>query len=86
MIGQQIALKHLVPLALDVLETNPLVEGDYYPGDLMSNVLTVDPAYWEEHQADWLRMHSIVDDLLAAVEELARPIEKFKGLTQGLSR
>ena len=82
MIGQQIALKHLVPLALDLLERNPRVEGDYYPGDLMSTVLSVDPAYWQENQAEWLRMHGVVDDLLSAIDELTQPIEKFKALTQ----
>lgn len=82
MIGQQIALEHLVPRALDVLEANPLAEGDFYAGDLMSAVLTVSSTYWEAHQDEWLRMHDIVDELLSAVDQLAGPIEQFRGLTQ----
>jgi hypothetical protein len=47
MIGQQVALNRLVSLALKRLQANPLVEGDYYPGDLLASVLRVDGAYWE---------------------------------------
>jgi len=47
MIGQQIALNRLVPLALERLRRDPLVAGDYYPGDLLANVLRVDAAVWE---------------------------------------
>jgi hypothetical protein len=47
MIGQQIALKHLVPLALERLQADPLVGGDCYPGDLLASVLRADAAVWE---------------------------------------
>jgi hypothetical protein len=82
MIDQVVALGHLVPRALEVLEENPLVDGDRYRGDLIRSVLAVDPAYWEEHQDDWLAMHVIIDGILEAVGELGEPIERFRGLTQ----
>lgn len=47
MIGQQVGLPHLVPLALGLLRSDPLVAGDYYPGDLLASVLRVDAAFWE---------------------------------------
>jgi CDI immunity proteins len=49
MIGQSIGLPYLVPLALEHLRENSLVEGDFYPGDLLKNMLTADPAFWREH-------------------------------------
>jgi len=49
MIGQNIGLKYLVPLAVDRLEAEPLVEGDYYPGDLLKSVLSVEAAFWKTH-------------------------------------
>jgi hypothetical protein len=49
MIGQGIGLPYLVPLALEHLRKDPLAEGDFYPGDLLKNVLTADPAFWREH-------------------------------------
>ena len=35
-IGQQIGLLWLVPLALSVVEREPMAEGDCYPGDLLA--------------------------------------------------
>ena len=48
-IGQNIGLEYLVPLAIEKLRENPLVEGNCYPGDLLSNVLGADAAFWRAH-------------------------------------
>lgn len=42
MIGQAIGLAYLVPLALEELRENILVEGNLYPGDLLVNIIKVD--------------------------------------------
>jgi hypothetical protein len=42
MIWHNIGLFHPLPLALAVLEADPLAEGDLYAGDLLSAVLRVD--------------------------------------------
>jgi hypothetical protein len=47
MIGQQLALNRLVPLALDRLRPDSLVEDDDYPAELLASVLRVNPAFWE---------------------------------------
>lgn len=49
LIGQQISLDILIPMAIDKLTENILAEGDYYEGDLLKNVLTVEPAFWVAH-------------------------------------
>lgn len=49
MIGQNIGLEHLVPLALERLDDNPFAEGDCYPCDLLTNVLKAEPAFWQAH-------------------------------------
>ncbi|MES1180970.1 MAG: contact-dependent growth inhibition system immunity protein [Verrucomicrobiota bacterium] len=46
MIGQNFNLNYLMPLAIEKLEQNPLVEGDYYAGDLLVNVLRADSKFW----------------------------------------
>ncbi len=46
MIGQNISLPYLMPLALDVLRDNPFAEGDFYPGDLLQVVLRADSKFW----------------------------------------
>jgi contact-dependent growth inhibition (CDI) system CdiI-like immunity protein len=39
MLGQGVGLPHLMPRAVGVLEREPLAEGDFYPGDLLSSVI-----------------------------------------------
>lgn len=46
MIGQNFGLVYLVPLALEKLSENILAEGDYYPGDLLKSVASVDEDFW----------------------------------------
>jgi len=61
LIGQQVGVAVLVPLALEVLERDPLAEGDYYPGDLLSAVLRGVPAeYWAGHPAERERLAGVV--------------------------
>ena len=48
MVGQNIGLKHLVPLALDVLGENPKAEGDFYEGDLLKALLSVEHSFWKK--------------------------------------
>lgn len=47
MIEHQVALHHLVGIALTRLHADPLLKGEHYPGDLLASVLRVDPAFWE---------------------------------------
>lgn len=49
MIGQNIGLKHLMPRALDVLKRTPFAEGDYYPGDLLTNVISAESEYFQNN-------------------------------------
>jgi hypothetical protein len=49
MIGQNIGLRYLLPLAIEQLRKNPFAEGDFYPGDLLRNLLAADSEIWREH-------------------------------------
>lgn len=53
MIGQDIGLKYLIPIAIDILKSNILDEGDLYEGDLLKNVLTSDKNYWKDERENW---------------------------------
>lgn len=48
MIGQDLGLAYLLPLALEVLRDDPMAEGDTYEGDLLSAVLTRSPTIWQQ--------------------------------------
>jgi CDI immunity proteins len=47
MIGQNIGLPYLVPLALELLRADPFTEGDFYKGDLLQSVLRADASFWQ---------------------------------------
>lgn len=49
MIGQQIGLQHLIPIALELLCADPLAAGDYYEGDLLAAVLRAESEFWLKH-------------------------------------
>jgi hypothetical protein len=59
MIGQGIGLPFLVPLALERLEKDPQVSGDYYPGDLRAAVLSVAREFWKEHPDLYQRVNEL---------------------------
>lgn len=52
-IGQNIALSYLIPLAIKKLKENILSEGDFYPGDLLKNVLSSDRNFWVLNKEYW---------------------------------
>jgi len=78
MIGQQIALTHLLPLALGHLEENPLAEGDLYLGDLLNAVLGVDEEFWSKNLDLLEDVRDVLDALERALRDLAEPIERFR--------
>lgn len=60
LIGQNISLKYLIPLVLDLLESDPWIEGDFFPGDLLGVVLRADKKHWEENREQRDRLANIV--------------------------
>ena len=66
-VGQDIGLEYLVPLAIEKLRENPLAEGDCYPGDLLSNVLSADAAFWRAHLDLHKQLLPIAERALAVV-------------------
>jgi len=81
MIGQGISFRFLVPLALEVLEREPLVEADHYPGDLLASVLRIEGGTWSRHPARLCRVHSVLDGLPEVPEELTRDVAAFQRAT-----
>lgn len=62
MIGQQIGLSFLIPIAIEKLQVNIFVEADYYEGDLLSNVLSVDIKFWKDNQRYWTQLNHLISD------------------------
>jgi hypothetical protein len=80
MIGQQIALRRLVPLALERLQPDPRAEGDYQLGDLLASVLRADAALWEwspDLTVEARKLAERVGDRFRVEPELRGLIETF---------
>jgi hypothetical protein len=69
MIGQNVGLRFLVPLALERLKENILVEGDHYPGDLLVAVASIENEFWKEHLTYKKQMDTIISDNLAIISD-----------------
>lgn len=61
MIGQDLSLEYLMPIAIEHLEKNPFVAGDYYPGDLLKNALGIRLDFWEQHPELLRKMQLIAE-------------------------
>ncbi len=42
LLGQRIGVRHLVPRAIDLLKTDPMLDASFFPGDLLTAVLRAD--------------------------------------------
>jgi hypothetical protein len=89
MIGQDLSLEYLMPIAIAHLEKNHFVEGDYYPGDLLKNALEVRIDFWEQHPELRRRMQAVAESAalelpsLQVIDEirqhLAEKLAAFRG-------
>ena len=75
MIGQEIGLPYLVPLALGHLDSNALVAGDLYPGDLLAALARVSDAFWLRNRALVPRAIRAMDAALVQLHEARRESE-----------
>jgi hypothetical protein len=64
MIGQDVGLPVLIPMAIAKLHENIFAEGHYYPGDLLMNVLASKKEFWMENRGLWSEVIELVDSRL----------------------
>lgn len=62
MIGQQISLDYLIPLAIEVLTIDLFAEGDFFKGDLLRNVLAIDTEFWNNNKNHWVTFDNLIKD------------------------
>jgi hypothetical protein len=49
LLGQGIGLPYLVPIAIEALKKQPLIETEHYCGDLLANVLRISAGFYDDH-------------------------------------
>lgn len=69
MIGQEFSLQYLIPLAIEHLQKDIFAEGDYYPGDLLNNVLSVDTKFWTANRDLWTKINELIKSKRNNIEE-----------------
>ncbi|MFE0437959.1 contact-dependent growth inhibition system immunity protein [Streptomyces nigra] len=77
LIGQDVGLAYLLPLAMEVLRDNPLAEGDMYEGDLLAAVLTRSAEVWRDFPELRREVREIVSELADVPPALKREVEEF---------
>ncbi|MFF4809188.1 contact-dependent growth inhibition system immunity protein [Micromonospora chersina] len=60
MLGQEIGVPALLPLAVEVLLREPLAGGDYHPGDLLRTVLRLPDSAWSNLRSERERLASVL--------------------------
>ena len=69
LIGQKLGLKYLLPLAIDLLKTDPLIEVTFFPGDLLYQLLKLDFKDWIDNKEERDSLLKIVINNRSKIEE-----------------
>lgn len=79
LIGQQIGLDFLLPIAYEHLEKNILSEGDFYEGDLLESVLRTNKDYWLSHLEHYQALKLIINNNIYHItdKKLINSIDQF---------
>lgn len=80
MIGQNIGLPYLMPLAIKQLQRDPLASGDFYEGDLLISVLRAEASFWQEHPD----LHAAVQHIVATMPSF--PENTFSGIIKDFEK
>jgi hypothetical protein len=86
LIAQRIGLDVLVSRALARLERDPLVEGDFYPGDLLVATMKTPVDYWATHPDQLARLDLVASSVTEPDADLAADIDGFRQRTSGITR
>lgn len=71
MIIQNEGNEYLIPMALEALEQNILVEGNLFAGDLLMSVLMASPDFWRRNPPLWKRTYELVGKNLEVIQDSA---------------
>lgn len=77
LIRQDIGLRHLLPLAVEVLRGDPMADADLYPGVLLSAVICCDSAAWEDFPDLRHELRDIVAGLAEVPPVIQQDVERF---------
>ena len=85
LIGQDLGLKYLIPLAINILEKDILSEGHFYEGDLLKAVLTSNEDYWKIEREDWEKMISIFNANRSRIDKEAEEYDTGRKIIEAFN-
>lgn len=71
LIEHQVGLQYLVPLAVEKLEGEPLLQAQHYPGDLLVALMEARTAFWVERHDLWLEVIGLLEQAVTRINESA---------------
>jgi len=77
LISQGIGLKYLVLRAIERLTVEPLLQTDYYPGDLLDTLLRIERDYWSQNPTELYWFRSVATQVARRYGKVVRDCEDF---------
>ena len=85
LLGQEVGTRFLLPIALELLELNPLIEGDYYAGDLLANVLRLQAPFWKGEGTSLERASAVARRALAVLSTSEESLQSNRALLKEIN-
>ncbi|MEV5543284.1 contact-dependent growth inhibition system immunity protein [Saccharopolyspora shandongensis] len=82
LVGQRVGLDVLMPRVLARLEQDPLLEGDFYEGDVLAAVLRIPANYWAAKPEQRARVERIITAVENPDSALQPEIDTFNTSTR----
>ena len=80
LLGQRIGVRHLVPVAIQLLDADPMLDATFYPGDLLTAVLRADANYYRGFPKLRNQLVSIASRAKRSISELEELPRSLKDL------
>jgi hypothetical protein len=77
MIGQDVSLDYLIPVALERLEEYAFIEGDFYEGDLLVGVTRIDSQFWVDNPEYKNRIDQIISKNISEIRNRGLETDLF---------
>lgn len=79
-LGQEIGIPYILDLAFQRLESNPLLEGGCFPGDILSNLIRARNEVWAERPALRVKLAQHFEFAMQQPEEVTGSFREFLDL------
>ena len=85
LITQEIGLKYLMPTALCKLKVDPMLESEYYPGDLLCAAMGVSANYWQMATNELAELKQYAEQALSLIAASSDP-EHFRQVAKAIAK